>query len=368
MDTKKPFDFWIFATVLVLLSFGIIMVFSASAPYAYYYEHDTYYFLKKQLMFGILGLFAMSVTMKIDYRKLGKLSPLILAVSIFMLIMVRIPGIGRNINGAWRWFYIGTFSFQPSEVAKIAVILFLSFSLAKRKDKLAYFASGLFPYLMLIGLFAGLLMLEPHFSCTILICFVSFVILYCAGAKLMHFFLLSIPAILGVIVLIIKSPYRLARVLSFLDPWKDLKGNGWQVVQSLYAIGSGGVFGRGLGHSLQKFLYIPEPHNDFIFAILSEELGFVGVVAVLLLFLVLIWRGIKVAMNAPDSFGCLTAVGITALIAVQVVVNVAVVTSSMPVTGMPLPFFSCGGSSLTFLLAGVGILLNISKYANYERV
>ncbi|HEX9061235.1 MAG TPA: putative peptidoglycan glycosyltransferase FtsW, partial [Clostridia bacterium] len=281
MDTKKPFDFWIFATVLVLLSFGIIMVFSASAPYAYYYEHDTYYFLKKQLMFGILGLFAMAVTMKIDYRKLGKLSPLLLAASIFMLIMVRIPGIGRNINGAWRWFYIGSFSFQPSEVAKIAVILFLSFSLAKRKEKLAYFSKGLFPYLMLIGVFAGLLMLEPHFSCTILICFVSFVILYCAGAKLMHFFLLSIPAVLGVIVLIIKSPYRLARVLSFLDPWKDLKGNGWQVVQSLYAIGSGGVFGRGLGHSLQKFLYIPEPHNDFIFAILSEELGFVGVVAVL---------------------------------------------------------------------------------------
>lgn len=179
---------------------------------------------------------------------------------------------------------------------------------------------------------------------------------------------MGVPAVAAVSYLIFTSEYRMKRVLSFLNPWEDPKGAGWQVIQSLYAIGSGGLFGRGLGNSLQKFLYIPEPYNDFILAVLAEELGFIGVALVLLLFLIFIWRGVKVSMNAPDVFGSLVAIGITSLIAFQAIINVAVVTSSMPVTGMPLPFFSYGGTSLIFLMAGVGILLNISKYANYERI
>lgn len=368
MTAKRPFDFWIFMTVLVLLSLGIIMVFSASAAYAYNYMHDSYYFLKSQLVGALLGLFVMLVTMQIDYRKIGKWSPVLLVVSIVLLILTRVPGIGREVNGAWRWIYIGPVNFQPSEIAKLAVILFFSFSLSKRKDQLQSFFKGLLPYLILIGVFAGLLIIEPHLSGTILIASVACIILFCAGAKISHFVIISIPAILGVAAAIIAAPYRLARVTAFLDPWKDPQGASWQIVQSLYAIGSGGLFGRGLGRSLQKFLYIPEPHNDFIFAVLAEELGYIGVLAVLTLFLIFIWRGIKVSLNSPDTFGSLVAVGITSLVAVQVLINVAVVTSSMPVTGMPLPFFSFGGTSLVFLMFGVGILLNISKHTNYDRI
>ncbi|MCX7843588.1 MAG: putative lipid II flippase FtsW [Clostridia bacterium] len=363
---KKPFDFWIFMTVLILLSLGIIMVFSASSAHAFNYMHDTYYFLKRQLVSALIGLAVMLATMQIDYRKLGKWSPLLLAASIAMLVLVLIPGIGREVNGAKRWFSF--VNFQPSELTKLAVIMFFSYSLSKRRDQLQYFFKGLLPYLILIGLIAGLLILEPHLSGTILIFTVACIILFNAGAKISHFIYMFIPAVAGLFLAISTSDYRRARVLSFLNPWADLQGDGWQVVQSLYAIGSGGLFGRGLGRSLQKFLYIPEPHNDFIFSIMAEELGFIGILAVMTLFLIFIWRGIKIAMNAPDVYGSLVAVGVTSLVAVQVLINVAVVTSSMPVTGMPLPFFSYGGTSLVFLLFGVGMLLNISRYANYERI
>ncbi|MCX7710928.1 MAG: stage V sporulation protein E [Clostridia bacterium] len=368
MTGRKPFDFWIFMTVLVLLSLGIIMVFSASAAHAYNYMHDSYHFLKKQLVSVAVGLVVMLVTMQIDYRKIGKWSPILLVSSIVLLILVLIPGVGSKVNGSQRWFIYGPLNLQPSEIAKLAVILFYSYSLSKRKDQLQYFFKGLLPYLVLIGVFAALLLLEPHLSGTLLIAMVACIILFNAGAKISHFILLSLPAGAGIVVAVITSPYRLARVTSFLDPWKDLQGDGWQVVQSLYAIGSGGLFGRGLGRSMQKFLYIPEPHNDFIFSIIAEELGFIGVVSILILFLIFIWRGIKISINAPDLFGSLVAVGVTSLVAVQVLVNVAVVTSSMPVTGMPLPFFSYGGTSVVFLLFGIGVLLNISRYANYERI
>jgi cell division protein FtsW len=263
---------------------------------------------------------------------------------------------------------IGGQTFQPSEIAKLAIILFFAFSLSKRKAYITDFTKGLLPYLGVLGLIAGLIMLEPHFSATLVISLVVVLMLYCAGAKLSHFLMLSIPVIPMGIYLVVSAPYRLKRLVAFIDPWNDPKGGGWQIVQSLYAIGSGGFFGRGLGKSLQKFMYIPEPYNDFIFAVLSEELGFMGVIFVLMLFTLFVWRGVKVAMNAPDTFGSLVAIGITSLIAIQVIINIAVVTSSMPVTGMPLPFFSYGGTSLLFLLFEVGILLNISRYAKYERI
>lgn len=367
--SKKPFDFLIFMTVMILLSLGTIMVFSSGAPHAYNYMHgDTYHFLKKQMMYVPLGLLAMFITMNIDYRKLGKWSPVFLVSSLALLVLVCIPGIGTELNGARRWFVFGGFNLQPSEIAKLSIILFFSHSLSKRKEELKFFFKGLVPYLIIIGLHALLLLLQPHLSATVIIGMVSSIILFCAGAKIKHFVLMGVPAVAGVAVLVATSDYRLARVTSFLNPWNDPQGGGWQVVQSLYAIGSGGLFGRGLGKSLQKFLYIPEPYNDFILAVLAEELGFIGVATVLLLFLIFIWRGVKVAMNAPDAFGSMVAIGITSLVAVQVIINVAVVTSSMPVTGMPLPFFSYGGTSLMFLMSGIGVLLNISKYANYERI
>lgn len=368
MKSRKPVDFWILITTFILLALGTIMVFSASAAYAYNYYHDTYYFLKKQLTMLPIAFAAMLFTMNFDYRKLGKWSPIFVVVSIFLLILVFVPGIGTATKGARRWLDLKVTSFQPSEFSKMAVILFFSYSLSKRKNQLHSFFKGLLPYLVLIGIYAALLLLEPHLSGTMIIAMVACIILFCAGARIKHFVILALPAVAGLAAAIAFSDYRRERFLSFLNPLEDAQGSGWQIINSLYAIGSGGLFGRGLGKSLQKFLYIPEPHNDFILAVLAEELGFVGVLLVMILFSIFIWRGIKISMNAPDTFGSLTAVGITSLIAVQVIINVAVVTASMPVTGMPLPFFSYGGTSLVFLMSEVGILLNISRYANYERI
>lgn len=367
-QVKRSFDFLVFMIVLVLLSFGTVMVFSSGAPHAFnYLGGDTYFFLRKQLLYVPVGLIAMFFTMNINYKKLGKLSPIFLLISIVLLVLVAIPGIGTELNGARRWLNLG-FSFQPSEFTKLAVILFFSYSVSRKKDVLDNFFKGLVPYLALIGFFAALLLLQPHLSATVIIGGVATIILFVAGAKIKHFLLLSIPVLVAFAGLVMTSEYRLKRVISFTDPWSDTQGGGWQVIQSLYAIGSGGLFGRGLGKSLQKFLYIPEPYNDFILAVLAEELGFIGVLTVLLLFLIFIWRGIKISVNAPDLFASLVAIGITSLIAIQVIINVAVVTSSMPVTGMPLPFFSYGGTSLIFLMSGIGILLNISRHSNYDRI
>ncbi|MGI6778694.1 MAG: putative lipid II flippase FtsW, partial [Acetivibrionales bacterium] len=311
---------------------------------------------------------AMIAAANFDYRKLRRLAPALFVVNIILLILVLVPGIGRETKDTWRWIYIGSFQFQPSEITKFAVILYFSYSLSKRKEQLQYFFRGFAPYLLLIAIIAVLLLLEPHLSCTIIIILVSFIIMFSAGAKIKHFLIVSVPALGTLATVVAFVPYMRDRVLSFTDPWKDKMGDGYQAIQSLYAIGSGGLFGRGLGRSMQKFLYIPEPHNDFIFSVLAEELGFIGVIAVLFLFLIFIWRGIKVAMNAPDTFGSLVAMGITSLIAVQSLLNIGVVTSSIPPTGVSLPFFSSGGSSLVLFLAEVGVLLNISRYANYERI
>lgn len=368
MKGRKPFDFWIFLTVLILLSIGVIMVFSASAPFSYNTYGDVYHVLKSQLMYAVMGVVVMLFMANFDYKIVLKFAPALLVVSIVLLILVLIPGIGRIENGARRWIYVGPLNFQPSEIAKIAIILFFAQSLSKRKDQIKYFFKGLLPYLLLMALFAGLLILEPHMSCTLIVMAVASIILFSAGAKISHFALLFIPAAAGLGGIIAFVPYMRTRVLSFLNPWADMKGDGYQIVQSLYAIGSGGLFGRGLGRSMQKFLYLPFPHNDFIFSVLAEELGFVGVVAVMLLFLIFVWRGIKVAMCAPDIGGSLTAVGITSLIAVQTLLNVAVASQTAPPTGVSLPFISYGGTSLILLMGMVGILLNISRYSKYERI
>lgn len=366
---RKNVDFLIFITVLVLLAFGTIMVFSSTAPSAYnYMKGDTYHFIRKQIIFAILGLLGMFFMMNYDYKKLAKMSPTLFVLSTIFLVLVDIPGIGTVLNGARRWLIFGPLNFQPSEMAKLTMILFMAYSLSRKKAYIENFSKGIFPHLLILGVVAVLIMAEPHFSATLIICSVVFIMLFCAGARISHFLMLGVPIIPIGIILVITEPYRLKRFIAFMDPWSDEKGGGWQIIQSLLAIGSGGFVGRGLGKSLQKFLYIPEPYNDFIFAVLSEELGFLGVIFVIILFTIFVWRGVKVAMNTPDTFGSLVAIGITALISIQVVINLLVVTSSMPVTGMPLPFFSYGGTSLVFLLGAVGILLNISRYAKYERI
>lgn len=362
---SKGIDTQFLVAVYILLAFGLLMVLSASSPIAYASEatnHDSFFYFKKQLMWAILGSVGMFITANYDYKKLQKWAFPALCISVFLLLLVLVPSIGRKINDARRWIYIGPINFQPSEVAKIAMIVFFSYSLSKNYKELKNLGVFLM-YIAIIGVVAVIIMMEPHFSCTMLIVATCMILLYVAGARFVHFLLLGLPVLPVLVLVVIKSPYRLARVLSFLDPFKDIQGSGWQVVQSLYAIGSGGIFGAGLGQSRQKFLNIPEPQNDFIFSILAEEFGLLGAILVSLMFVFLIIRGVQIALKAPDLFGTLLTTGIISLIAIQALVNIAVVTSSIPVTGMPLPFFSYGGTALAITMTEMGIILNVSKHS-----
>ncbi|MBE7011976.1 MAG: putative lipid II flippase FtsW [Ruminococcaceae bacterium] len=357
-------DFQFLGIIIILLSFGLIMVLSASSPVAYSSSmtgYDSFYFFKKQLIWALFGGVLMFLTSNFEYRKLKRWGGVAAIVSFVLLVAVLIPGIGVVVNDARRWIQIGPINFQPSEVAKFGVVLFMAESLSRNHKILKKFG-GLMYYLVILGIFAGVIMLEPHFSCTMLIMSSAAIMLFASGARWKHIGILAIPIVLVVVVLVISAPYRLARVTTFLDPFKDIQGEGWQIVQSLYAIGSGGVFGAGIGQSRQKYLNIPEPQNDFIFSIICEELGLFGAILVIALFIFLVYRGLKIALNAPDLFGTLLVLGIISLIAIQALVNIAVVTSSMPVTGMPLPFFSYGGTALAITMAEMGVVLNVSKY------
>ena len=358
---NNPIDFTLLITILLLLSMGLVMVLSASSPSALSESGNSYAFFSKQLIFAILGIIAMLFISKIDYRFYQKFYKHAWWIALILLALVLIAG--KTVNGAKRWIYVTeTLSFQPSEVVKILMIIFYAGILVKNRDELGLYTKGFIKNMCLLAPIIGLLLLEPHFSASIVIIGICSTMMIMAGCKFWHF--LATGAVAGtpaMILLIVKEPYRLQRVITFLDPWKDATGDGWQVIQSLYAIGSGGLFGVGLGESKQKFLYIPEPHNDFIFSILGEELGFIGCAVVLILFAIFIWRGVLIAMKAPDMFGSLIAIGITALVAIQVIINVAVVTSSMPATGMPLHFLATGGTALFILLCEMGILLNISR-------
>ncbi len=358
---KNPIDFTLLITILLLLSLGLIMVLSASSPSALSESGNSYSYFYKQAIFAGAGLFMMWVISNIDYRFYQKYYKL--AYFIAFLSLLAVPFIGTTVNGAKRWIYLtDSLSIQPSEIVKLLMIIFYASLLVKNRDELDKYFKGFVKHLMILAPIIGLLLIEPHFSASMVIIGIVSIMMIVAGCKFWHFLATgSVIGVPGIIGLILIEPYRLERVTTFLDPWKDATGSGWQVIQSLYAIGSGGLFGVGLGESKQKYLYIPEPHNDFIFSILGEELGFIGCAIVIILFGIFIWRGVLIAMRSPDMFGSLIAIGITTQIAIQVIINIAVVTSSMPATGMPLPFFSYGGSSLFILLCEMGILLNISK-------
>ena len=370
--TKKSFssflnnsiDYTLLITVFLLLSLGLIMVLSASSPTALSEGSNSYAYFIRQLFFAILGLFAMFAISKIDYRFYKRVYKLGYLIAIVLLLAVLL--VGKTVNGAKRWIVLtGALSFQPSEIVKLLMIIFYAAVLTKNRDQLGKFFKGIVKHAIYLVPIALLLMLEPHLSATLVIVGVCILMMVFAGCKLWQMIVpglcIGIP---GLVYIIVKSAYRLKRVTTFLNPWSDQLGKGWQVIQSLYAIGSGGLFGLGLGQSKQKYLYLPEPQNDFIFSVLAEELGFVGCVFVIILFAILIWRGVLIAMKAPDMFGSLLAIGITTLFGIQVIINIAVVTSSMPATGMPLPFFSYGGTALFIIMCEVGILLNISRACN----
>lgn len=370
-QTNKPFDFVLFIIVLILLGMGIIMVLSASSPSSLSTTGSSYTYVYKQAISAVIGVILMLIISNIDYRRYEKYYKIVYVVSVIILLLVLVPGLGRRINGALRWIKVPVFgSAQPSEISKLGIILFFSAYLSKNREKLKHIWHGFLKPIVyfLVPPILVLIVVQSHFSASVIIILVVSVMMITAGSKISHFALfgsLGAAAGLGVMYFFAKvlgkGSFRLARIYSFMDPWQDPQGDGWQIIQSLYAIGSGGLFGVGLGNSTQKYLYISEPQNDFIFAVLAEELGFVGCAAVIILFILFIWRGIIISMKAPDMFGSLFAVGITSLIGLQAMINIAVVTSSMPVTGIALPFFSYGGTSLIILLCAVGVLLNISR-------
>lgn len=356
-------DFWLLSSILGLLAIGIVMVYSAGSVLAFHDYGDSFYFVKRQLLFALLGLVAMFFMMNFDFRHLRKYAKLGLLVCFVLLVIVLIPGIGVVRGGARSWLGISSFGIQPSEFMKLGMILFLSYWLSKEDYKITIFTKGLLPPLGIMGLAFGLIMLQPDLGTGTVMMGASLLIVFTAGARIRHLAGLAAIGAVGFVGLILAAPYRLQRITAFLDPWSDPLGAGYQIIQSLYAIGPGGLAGLGLGMSRQKYSYVPEPQTDFIFSILAEELGFIGGLLVLLLFLILVWRGMRVAMTVEDSFGSLLAVGIVGMVAVQVVINIGVVIGLMPVTGITLPLISYGGSSLTLMLTALGILLNLSRYA-----
>ena len=366
-------DFTLVITVLLLLSLGLVMVLSASSPTALQKYDKSYYFFIRQLIFAVAGLFGMYFVSKIDYRIYQKFYKHAWILSAILLVLVLV--IGTDSHGAKRWIGLGFITFQPSELVKFFMIIFYGGILVKDRDELGKFWKGLVKHVLFLAPIIGLLLLEPHVSTSMVIIITCCIMMIMAGCKFWQFLMSGVIAVGGIgsiaTVLYAASDafkkqfqYIVTRFITFTDPWQDATGDGWQIIQSLYAIGSGGLFGAGLGESKQKYLYLSEPHNDFIFSVLAEELGFVGCILVFVLFAVFIWRGVLIAMKAPDMFGSLVAIGITSLVGVQVIINVAVVTSSMPVTGMQLPFFSYGGTALFILLCEVGVLLSISRAGN----
>lgn len=372
-EKRKQVDFVLIIIIIILLAFGIVMVLSASAPSALAETGNSYTYLISQLQFAVLGLVVMWIASRVDYHIYKRFYWLIYWFSVGILLLVLIPKIGSSASGATRWIDLGFIRFQPSEITKVGLIIFFAGYLLDHKDKLRDLKEGFIkPLIYLMIPVAIALFIQNHLSVGIVMTAITFVMMIVAGCRLFYFIIsgVTVGGLGGTALAVYLATagdkaadlsFRFGRILNFMDPWQDATGLGWQTIQGLYAIGSGGIFGVGLGESKQKYLYVSEPQNDFIFAILAEELGFIGCVIVILLFALFIWRGILIAMKAEDMFGSLLATGITTLVMIQVALNIAVVTNSIPNTGISLPFFSAGGTALIILLGMCGILLNISK-------
>lgn len=356
----KKIDKHLLIAVIVLSLFGLLMIYSSSNIWAEYKFNDPYKYLKSQAMFLILGYIIIYIVSKINYQIYYKYSNIILFICIILLILVLIPGIGSVRNGSRSWFGIGSFGIQPSEFAKLGIIIFTSKYL--NNNKIKSIKSSVLPILLIVILLFGLIMLQPDFGTGVILVMTIIAMLFVSGVTMSFFIKLGILGLLGIIILVIIAPYRLERITSFLNPWADPLGSGFQIIQSLYAIGPGGLLGMGLGNSIQKHFYLPEPQTDFIFSIISEELGFAGVLIVATLFVTIIKRGLNISLNQEDNFAKYLAFGISFSLAFQTILNLMVVVGLIPVTGVTLPFLSYGGSSLLVSMVGIGILLNISKY------
>lgn len=358
---SKRFDRILFIAVILLVAFGVFMVYSSSSIWAEYKFNDSLKFLKNQGLFFLLGIIVMLILSKIDYHIYKKRANIIIGICFALLILVLIPGIGVIRNGSRSWFGIGSFGIQPSEIAKVGLIIFVAKYLANNQNSMKKIKEGVLPICLVILSFFFLIMLEPDFGTGMVIVITLVAMIFISKVKVSFFIKIGLLGLLGIVGLIIVAPYRMARIVSFLNPWTDPLGSGFQIIQSLYAIGPGGLFGLGIGNSIQKHFYLPEPQTDFIFAIISEELGFLGVLIVSLMFLIIFYRAMRISFYSEDLFAKYLVFGLIFGIIFQAVLNLCVVVGLVPVTGVTLPFISYGGSSLLVSMGSIGIILNVSK-------
>ncbi len=355
-------DFSILLIVTALCAFGLVMIFSASYYYAQNYKganYDSFYYLKKQALFLALGYPVMLGLTRLNYRYIDRVKGLVLLGSIVLLVLVLLWG--QDLNGGKRWLNIAGISIQPSELAKFGMIIYMSSFMAKREAVMKDFRKGMIPMLIVIVIICGLIILQPNMSMAVIVGAIGVILLFLGGADLRQLLILAVIAVIAFVALVFLADYRIERVTYFTDPWKDPQGSGYQLIQSYYAIGSGGLFGKGLNNSYQKLLYMTYGESDFIFAILCEEFGFVGGSVIILAYAWIVYRGMRISLLCKNRFGALLAAGISIVFGMQVVINIGVVTGLMPTTGQALPFISAGGTSLLIFLAAMGILLNISR-------
>jgi len=344
---------------------GIVMIYSSSSIYALEHYNDGLFFLKRHLSFMLVGAFLTLIFMIIDYRKLRAMAHPLLFVSIILLILVLIPGIGREVSGARRWFRFKLLSFQPSELANLAVIIYIADFITRKGGLIKTFLKGFLPAISILGLVTILILIQPDLGTIIALGFVVLFMLFIAGVRPVYILSLILSSVPFLYILIFNVPYRRARIISFLNPWADPVGSGFQIIQSQIALGSGGIFGVGLGHSKQKLFYLPAAHTDFIFSIIGEELGLLGTLGVIILFIIFIQQGVKIIKNAPDKFGYFLSLGLVLMVTLRAIINIGVSCGILPTKGLPLPFISYGGSSFIFDMVSVGILINIARTGDY---
>ncbi len=354
------YDYLILIPTILLFCMGLVAIYSASSFLAGHELRDSYFYLKRQAFFGLMGLCLLVIAKNIPVGFYKKTVYPLLVISFALLLMLFLPGMGKTVGGACRWLRIAGFSLQPSELAKLSLAVYIAYSMSKKGPNMSSFSKGMLPHLIIVGAFMFLILLQPDLGTAVIIGCWLVILLFVGGLNLFQLVSVALISVPIVLWLILHEDYRLKRWWAFLNPWEDPQGLGFQIIHSFLAFGSGGILGVGLGNSKQKLLYLPEPHTDFILSILAEELGFIGIIAIIMLFGVLIMRGIKISLDAQDLYSSYLALGITTLIGLQVIINMGVVMGLLPTKGLTLPFLSYGGSSLVINLIGVGILLSIS--------
>ncbi len=365
-EHKKSYDLGLLLITLALMGIGLVMLYSSSSIIAQQRFGDSMYFVKKQIIFTMVGIAVLIFSKNLPYFVYRRLVYVILAISLLSLIIVLLPQIGHRVGGARRWLKFGPLSLQPAEFAKLALVIYVSYSLAKKKDRVKEFSVGYVPHLLVTAVFVGLVIMQPDLGTAVTFSILVFLLLFIAGVRLRYLLATGVALAPLLALAIAQTSYRWERLLAFLNPWRDPSDTSFQLLHSLLALGSGGPFGVGLGSGQQKLFYLPEPHTDFILAVIGEETGIVGVSIVLLLFALLVYKGVKIALKAPDRYGSYLAFGLTLVIGLQALINSAVVMGLLPTKGLPLPFISYGGSSLLTNLAAMGILMNISSYTRSQ--